>query len=76
MTTITPTSHEKNEWARLAQAAYRSGATGVGHRFSVAASGRADAEMPLPMFDALQFVYRRWFVDGVLVEAGSDRGVL
>jgi len=35
---ITPTEHEKNEWSRLATAAYSLGKNSIGHKFSMAAT--------------------------------------
>lgn len=55
------TNHERAEWSRLAQDAYKHGWTHVGHRFSVAATL---AEMPLARFDSLQRDYRIWLLDG------------
>jgi hypothetical protein len=31
-----PTQHEKNEWSRMAQAAYREGHNSIGHTYSIA----------------------------------------
>ena len=58
---ITPTEHEKSEWSRFAQAAYKAGRNDLGHRFSMAAActlkGQAiDGER----FYALQDIYRDW----------------
>lgn len=64
-TTITPTAHEKAEWARLAQAAYAADLNTVGHRFSGAASLRNEHKMMLATFDSLQNDYRTWLVDGI-----------
>lgn len=56
----TPTEHEKNEWQRLARAAYASGKLTVGNRFSVAAATPAGEVISLKRFDALQDQYRAW----------------
>ena len=61
---ITPTAHDKTEWSRLAQAAYREGRNSIGHRFSAAASLPHDAPMTVAQFDALQGQYRHWLVFG------------
>ncbi len=67
MTTfITPTGHEKAEWARLAQDAYSRGLNHIGHKFSAAASLPRACQIDIPTFDAMQKVYRAWLIDGVL----------
>lgn len=60
--TMTITQHERNEWARLAQAAYNAGRNDVGHRFSVAASRPSAWRPTLAEFDRLQSEYRAWLV--------------
>lgn len=60
--TITPNDHEKAEWARMAQAAYRTGRNAIGHRYSAAAALRHNEPLPLPRFDTLQSGYRAWLV--------------
>lgn len=62
--TIIPTDHEKREWSRLAQAAYRDGWNEVGHTFSAAGALRHGEPMSLTRFDLLQEVYREWLVFG------------
>lgn len=62
--TITPTSAEKMEWSRMAQAAYAAGRNDVGHRYSVAASLPALARIATKAFDELHGDYRAWLVDG------------
>lgn len=57
---IIPTEHEKREWSRFANAAYRCGNNEIGHRMSVAASVSRHYQMPLATFDALQRAYRQW----------------
>lgn len=64
MLNMTPNQHEKDEWSRMAQAAYRAGHNTAGHRFSVAASLSRDMAMPLSRFDDLQRQYRAWLVFG------------
>jgi hypothetical protein len=64
MMTMTPTPHEKSEWARMAKSAYNTGHNAVGHRFSAAASLRKDAAISLKDFDELQELYRMWLVFG------------
>lgn len=62
--TVTPSAHEKAEWTRLAQAAYKAGRNAIGHRFSVAASLPSTGSMALATFDSLQADYRSWLIDG------------
>lgn len=57
---MTPTEHEKREWARMARAAYGAGHNDVGHRFSAAAALRAGEAMPAARFNHLQDDYRNW----------------
>lgn len=59
-----PTRHEKNEWARLANAAYRNGMNAIGHTFSAAAALPEGAEISTRQFDFYQRVYREWLVFG------------
>ena len=63
---ITPTRHEKLEWARLAQAAYAIDRNDVGHRYSGAASIRDAQSIPVATFDYLQAGYRSWLIDNIL----------
>lgn len=60
--TITPTWHEKAEWSRMAQAAYRANFNQIGHRYSIAASLASGERMTTARFDALQAGYREWLV--------------
>lgn len=58
---ITPNQHEKNEWSRMAQAAYRTGEhNAIGHRYSVAASLPHEGRVTAGYFDELQQGYRAW----------------
>lgn len=57
---ITPTQHEKNEWSRMAVAAYKVGWNDIGTRHSVAASMCSNQQTTLARFDALQADYRDW----------------
>jgi hypothetical protein len=59
---ITPTEHEKAEWSRLAQAAYKRGKNAIGHRYSVAASHPRNSSVSVTYFDYLQHGYRQWLV--------------
>jgi hypothetical protein len=61
--TMTPTDHEKREWARMAQAAYGSGHNSIGHRYSGAASLPNCGHIELTKFDSLQRDYRIWLID-------------
>lgn len=56
--TMTPTQHERAEWARMAQSAYATGHNAVGHRYSAAAA--YPTAMPIARFDALMSGYRAW----------------
>lgn len=62
MSTMVPTEHEKSEWSRMAQAAYKASLNPVGHRYSVAASLPKGGALPLARFDELQSGYRAWLV--------------
>lgn len=70
--TTTPTTdpmmpvddHVSDEWARLAQDAYRLGLTDAGHRFSAAAALYRGRRMPAARFHALQDEYREWLNAG------------
>lgn len=59
---MTPTQYEKNEWSRMAQAAYSARENAVGHRYSVAASLPHDGTVTAQHFDRLQEGYRLWLV--------------
>jgi hypothetical protein len=67
---MTPTAHEKAEWARFAQAAYGAGLTWLGHRYSAAAALPVGATMATGAFDFMQRVYRAWLVSGL--DAAKD----
>lgn len=60
---ITPTQHEKNEWSRMARAAYASGRNWTGHRYSAAASLPNGAKLQVCAFDTLQHNYRIWLIN-------------
>jgi hypothetical protein len=64
MQTYTPTEHDKAEWSRMAQDAYKTGRNFFGHRYSMAATLRRNEAMRLDVFDTLQHVYRQWLVFG------------
>ena len=61
---ITPTQAEKDEWSRMAQAAYRANRNDLGHLFSAAASIAQNDRVRLDSFDLLQTIYRQWLVFG------------
>jgi hypothetical protein len=61
---ITPTIHEKAEWARLAQAAYEQGYNRIGHRYSAAASMPEGMRIQAWRFNDLQSDYADWLVFG------------
>ena len=57
---VTPTQHEKCEWACVAEAAYRANYNEIAHAFSVAATLPNGAQMTIKSFDELQSNYRQW----------------
>lgn len=61
---ITVTQHEKNEWSRMAQAAYASGRNRTGHRYSAFAALPNNAQLRTDVFDTLQHNYRNWLTVG------------
>lgn len=63
-TMITPTEHEKFEWSRMAQAAYRANINNIGHMYSAAASTPRNGAIETGRFDVLQAGYREWLIWG------------
>ena len=63
MQAITPTAHDRSEWARMAQDCYRNGANFYGHRMSAAAA--KSGEMEIGAYDTLKRLYRLWLIDGI-----------
>lgn len=62
---ITITQHDKTEWARMAQDAYRTGHNLEGHRFSAAAASLpVGAQLSAERFDSLMTAYRAWLIGG------------
>ena len=61
---MTPTGHDKAEWARMAQSAYAAGRSDVGHRFSARAAMAEGDQLYVGEFDAYQSEYRAWLVFG------------
>ena len=61
---VTPSRNEKNEWATLAQAAYRAQFNDIGHTYSVAASLPNGGQVTVKRFDELQSNYRQWLTVG------------
>jgi len=59
---IQPTQHEKNEWSRMANAAYKAYKSNIGHRYSSFSSLPNDATIRLDVFDTLQRNYRNWLI--------------
>ena len=57
---ITPTQHDKDEWSRMAQAAYQSGHNNIGNRYNRAANIPQNYRITLRQFDELQDGYRAW----------------
>lgn len=68
---MTPTEHEKNEWSRMAAAAYLANRNGTGTKFSVAATLGTGQKMPLKMFDELMAEYCEWLAFGFPKEVQS-----
>ena len=62
---ITPSEHEKNEWARMANYAYANERNDIGHKFSMAATLCKGEDCSVAWFDGLQNTYRKWLVDGL-----------
>jgi hypothetical protein len=59
---IQPTQHEKNEWARMANAAYKAYKSDIGHRYSSFSALPGDATIRIDVFDTLQRNYRNWLI--------------
>lgn len=57
---ITPTPHEKHEWARFATVLYSKRLNAFAHKFSAAAALPRYAAIDLQTFDQLQEMYRHW----------------
>jgi hypothetical protein len=57
-----PNQHEKNEWSRMANAAYAVMRNDIGHTYSAAASLPRDGTMLAARFYKLQDAYRAWLV--------------
>ncbi len=62
MTYITPTEHERAEWARMAHDAYRTGRNCYGTRYSVRSA--LGGPMAVFIYDTLMRTYRTWLVFG------------
>ena len=54
---MTVTEHTRNEWSRMAKAAYASGHNDIGYRFSVAATHKT---LPVNRYDFLMIEFRDW----------------
>src|SRR5262249_1465228 len=61
---VTATQNKKNEWATLAQAAYRQQLNDIGHTYSVAASLPNGGQVTVKRFDELQANYLQWLSCG------------
>ena len=68
------TSHETDEWSRMASSAYSAGRNAIGHRFSMASAiyspsidGTRKTINP-STFNLLQDEYRQWLVFGTWQE--------
>ena len=66
---VTPTQHEKCEWATVAEAAYKANYNEIAHTFSVAATLPNGAQLTVKQFDELQSNYRQWRLYGKLTLA-------
>jgi hypothetical protein len=66
MTNITPTYHDKMEWSRMAQDAYKRGNNFVGHRYSAFSSLSNNAVLRIDIYDTLQLNYREWLINNTL----------
>ena len=62
---ITVTEHQKTEWSRMAQDAYRNNRNDIGHRFSGAAALPRNAAIRVDLYDDLMHTYRAWLIDGL-----------
>jgi len=71
---VTPNQHEKNEWSRMATAAYRIGRNDVGTMYSVAASASNGQRFRLDYFDQLMTGYRAWLMFGQWPVAARNTG--
>ena len=60
--TITPSTHDRSEWARMAQSAYQTGHNFYGHRYSAWAA--RSGPIGQVEYDALQLNYRLWLLHG------------
>ncbi len=69
---ITPTQHCKNEWSRMAQAAYSKGFNSIGHTYSTAASLPNAGTLPIALYDSLQADYRAWLIGGTMLAAARS----
>ncbi len=56
--------HNKSEWARMAQDAYRTDRNDYGHRYSAAASIPRGTMLTCARYEELQSIYRKWLVFG------------
>lgn len=65
---ITVCRHNKIEWARMAQVAYRENRNTIGHVMSAAASMRDGAVLSCRDYDRIQDAYRAWLVFGTWPE--------
>ena len=59
---ITVTQYEKDQWSRIAHAAYAEMRNAIGTKYSVAASIPNGTQIPVAKYDALQNGWRAWFV--------------
>src|SRR5262245_35944665 len=66
---VTPTQHEKCEWACVAEAAYKANYNEIAHTFSVAATLPNGGKLTIKSFDELQSNYRQWRLYGKLTLA-------
>lgn len=62
LSVVTVTAHERAEWARMAQDAYRTDRNFWGHRYSMASACLNVCR--IDVYNTLQHHYRQWLVFG------------
>lgn len=65
---MTPTEHEKLEWARMARAAASAGLATTAARFAFASTTPLGGKIPAATFYSLQADYRAWLIDNKFEE--------
>lgn len=67
---ITPTAHEKSEWARMADCCAKAGK--ATHACLYKAAAVLEGPMKPWTYDALQKNYRHWLLGGTLPDEGLE----